>query len=181
MIFIRDGNDGPWSSLVIRVGNPAQILKVFCSTTVPETWVVSTEGCTKNDPSNCPTLRGGTFNINASTTWKDEGLYALGVEMNLPYHENYDNGDYGLDTLGLGYPGSGSLTLNQQVIASIATKDFYLGNLGLAPWPINFTSFEDSAPSFLSNLKNQSLIPSLSYGYNAGAQYRESVDLQWYR
>ena len=101
--------------------------------------------------------------------------------MNLPYTSNYDNGHYGLDTLGLGYPGSGAPSLKKQVMATVATKDFYLGNLGLAPRPVNLTTYQDSYPSFLTNLHNQSLIPSLSYGYNAGAQYRKSPSRSlWY-
>ena len=160
------------------MGTPAQVLKVLASTTVPETWIVSSEGCTKSDPSGCPDSRGKVFNVNASSTWEDQGFYALGVEMNLPYTSNYDNGDYGYDTLGLGYPGSGSnITLPHQVVASIATKDFYLGNLGLTPRPVNLTGFEDPSPSFLSSLRTSNLIPSLSYGYNAGAQYRKSSEV----
>ena len=61
--------------------------------------------------------------------------------------------------------------MDQQVIAAIDTKDFYLGSLGLTPRPVNFT-WDDPTQSFLSTLKNQSIIPSLSFGYNAGAQYR---------
>lgn len=93
------------------------------------------------------------------------------METNLDYFD-FDNGDYGHDTLALGYNGSGGLSLDQQVIAGIATKDFYLGSLGLAPWPVNF-SLTDSSPSYLSSLKNQSKIPSLSFGYSAGASYRK--------
>lgn len=176
----RDGNDGPWSSFVIQVGTPPQVLRVLASTTVPETWVISTLGCTTQDPSNCTKSRGQTYNLNTTSTWKDKGLYELGVEMNLPYTSNYDNGDYGFDTLGLGYPGSGGASLDGQALATVATKDFYLGNLGLTPRVVNFSSYEDNAPSFLSNLRTQNLIPSLSFGYNAGAQYRKhAISLKW--
>ena len=176
---VRDGNDGPWSSFVIRVGTPAQVLKVLASTTVPETWIVDKRGCTKSDPSNCPDSRGNVFNLNTSSTWQNQDFYALGVELNLPYTSNFDDGDYGFDTLGLGYPGGSDndTTLEHQVIATIATKDFYLGNLGLTPRPINFTSLDHGHPSYLSSLRTSNLIPSLSFGYNAGAEYREHV---WY-
>lgn len=169
---VRDGNDGPWSTFAIRVGNPPQPLRVLASTTVAETWVVLNQGCTSNDGSKCANARGNLFNQNISSTWDDHGLFELGVELNLDYN-NFDNGDYGLDTLALGYTGSGGLSLDQQVVAGIATKDFYLGSLGLAPWPVNFT-LRESSPSYLSNLKNQSKIPSLSFGYSAGAAYRKN-------
>lgn len=168
----REGDDGPWSSFFIQVGTPPQAVRVLASTTVPETWVIDAHlGCPKGD-TKCPNLRGGVYDVNASSTWTDEGLYAFGVEQNLPYTTNYDAGDYGYDTLGLGLPGSGDVSLPDQVIATLATKDFYLGNLGLTPRPVNFSSFVDSKPSFLSSLRDQRHIPSLSFGYNAGAQYR---------
>lgn len=168
----RDGDDGPWSSFFIRVGTPAQNLRVLASTTVPETWVVLTSGCIDQDPSGCRLARGSLFNPNTSTTWQDQGMFALGVEMNLPYTGNYDNGDYGFDTLGLGLQGN-DVTVNHSVVAGVATKDFFLGNLGLTPRPINFTEFDNPKPSLLTNLRNSNQIPSLTYGYSAGAKYRK--------
>ena len=162
---------GPWSTFVIRVGKPAQVFRVLASTTVPETWIIGTDGCTPHDPSGCPDDRGNLFNNSTSSTWEHQGNYELGVELNLPYTSNYDNGGYGYDTLGTGYPGSGGPTVNHQVIAAVDTKDFYLGSLGLTSRPVNFT-WDDPTQSFLATLKNQSMIPSLSFGYNAGAQYR---------
>ena len=141
------------------------------STRVPETWVVLDDGCISSDPPGCADDRGHTFKEEKSSTWTERGLYQLNVEFNLGYNTS-NAGKYGFDTLGLGYAGSGGPTLDDQVLAGIATKDFYLGSLGLVPAPINFTS-EDSHPSLLTNLKAQNLIPSLSYGYSAGAYYRE--------
>jgi hypothetical protein len=43
---------------------------------------------------------------------------------------------------------------------------------GLNPAPTNFSSKSAPAPSYMSNLKSQGHIPSLSYGYTAGAPYR---------
>lgn len=178
LMYKRQGNDGPWSTFVLRVGTPVQLVWVLASTTVPETWIVDKAGCIKSDPSGCPDSRGKTFNTNASSTWKDAGFYEFGVELNLPYTGNYDSGDYGFDTMGVGYPGgSGSnTTLDRQVVATFATKDFYLGNLGLTPRSINLTGVADGYPSYLSNLKEANMIPSLSFGYNAGAQYRKFTE-----
>lgn len=44
-----------------------------------------------------------------------------------------------------------------------------LGVFGLGPKPTNFS--DDPDPSFLWSLRNQSFIPSLTYGYHAGASY----------
>lgn len=98
-------------------------------------------------------------------------MFELGAERNLNFTES-DNGNYGNDTLTLGYDGSGGPSLDRQVVAGIATKHFYLGYLGLTPRPVNFSETESSS-SYLSNLKDQSKIPSLSFGYSAGAYYRE--------
>ena len=35
-----DGNDGPWSSFALRLGTPAQTVKVMISTAGSQTWVV---------------------------------------------------------------------------------------------------------------------------------------------
>jgi hypothetical protein len=89
------------------------------------------------------------------------------------------NAYYGFDTLTLGLPGADLPSLDNQIIAGIATNNYWLGYLGLSPIPFNFssqndaTSMRDPQPSFLSSLKNQSLIPSLSWGYTAGASYRD--------
>jgi hypothetical protein len=74
--------------------------------------------------------------------------------------------------VGLGYQGSGGPTINHSVVAGVAGTEFYLGVFALNPRPTNFTTLNDPQPSFLSLLKNQSYIPSLSYSYTAGAPYR---------
>lgn len=172
---LRDGNDGPWSTFAIRVGTPFQTLRVLASTAVPETWVIDPLGCSGDTGTHCMNARGLLFDNSTSTSWQEEGLYVLGAETNLPYTENYDRGNYGYDTLGLGYTGSGSDDYQKQVVASIATSDFYVGHLGLNPQSINFTTQNDPSPSLLTTLKTTNRIPSLSYGYSAGAEYREPI------
>ena len=55
----------------------------------------------------------------------------------------------------------------------INTTEYWLGTIGLGVETLNFT--DSSQLTFLSTLaNNQSVIPSLSYGYTAGAYYRES-------
>jgi hypothetical protein len=82
------------------------------------------------------------------------------------------NGYYGFDTINPGLPGSGLPTVQNQVIAGIGTNDFWLGSLGLSPYSFNFTDFSEPQPSLLSTFFNQSLIPSLSWSYTAGANYK---------
>ena len=145
-------------------------MRVLISTAGTSTWVVLPEGCTTDGPTNCADLRGVEFNINASSTWQFNNYYDLDLESNLGL---IDSGEFGYDTVGLGWQGSGGPTLEHQVVAGIATSDFWLGSFGITPRPTNFTNFTDPQPSFVQTLKNQSMTPSLSWSYTAGAQYRE--------
>lgn len=107
-----------------------------------------------------------------SSTWSLKDLYGLGYESNLGYQGTEYNGTYGYDTLGIQGKGA-NVSVDHQVIAAIENKKFFVGNLGLSPYQINFTSSTDSSPSLLASLKNKNLIPGLSYGYTAGASYRK--------
>ena len=130
-------------------------------------------GCSESDPSTCAQTRGGLFNINASTTWRDQGIYGLGLEPNIQdYLDEYDTGDFGFDILGVGPAGDTKDDVDDQVVAALATKDYDVGFLGVTDYPTNFSEFDNPHPSYLSTLKAQSKIPSLSYAYSAGAQYR---------
>lgn len=105
----------------------------------------------------------GYYHINESSTWHDEGLFTLLFEQNLGFE---GNGDFGLDniTLGLKGTGGGTFTLDGQVVAGIAAKDFYLGTLGLGPEPTNLTTLDNPQESLLSTLKGNGQISSLSWG-----------------
>ena len=141
------------------------------STAGQATWVVLPGGC--QDPSCDPSSRGGVFNINESNTWNGTGNYSLGAELNF----NYDfTGAYGLDTVALGFGSSiGGPLLDSQVLVGIETTFYYVGMFGLGNQPTYFTDFSEPHPSFLSTLKSKNLIPSLSWSYTAGAQYREYI------
>ncbi len=152
---------------------------MLVSTEVTSTWVVEPGGCGPDYPANCTGARGGTYDSTESSTWNVKALYSLAAETNLgnPYSAGTQIGDYGYDTLGIpGQSGVVNVSLDHQVIAGIATNTYYLGNLGLSPQNITFGSNNgDSSPSFLGSLKNEDLIPSLSFGYTAGASYRKAT------
>lgn len=96
------------------------------------------------------------------------GLYDLAMENKLDFSEN---ALYGFDTVGLGASNPGALSLDRQIVGGMATKDFYLGIFGLGPKPANFT--DTPIPSYMKNLRDRNMIPSLSFGYSAGAHYRK--------
>lgn len=140
------------------------------------------EGCTAANPGleGCADERGYLFHSNQSTTWSTEGLQngKSGVLYQLiAIVEGWlgfgGNAYYGYDTISLGVPGSGLPTVEHQLIAGFATNDFWLGSLGLSPLPFNFSDFNDPLPSLLHTLRSQSVIPSTSWGYTAGAYYKD--------
>jgi hypothetical protein len=172
----RDGNDGPWSSFPIQIGTPAQDVKVFISTSSYETSAVIPGGCIATDPSNCPQLRGGQqFFKNDSSTYivntanQTTNIYPLDIDTRLGFTSK---AEYGFDDVTLGWQGAGGPTLNNQTLGGFITKDFYLGFFGLLPRAANFTNFDDPIPSYMQNLVNKNIIPSTTWSYTAGNQYR---------
>lgn len=98
----------------------------------------------------------------------------MNIENNLGANYAADEGQYGWETVGLGFLGSGGPTLNHTVVAGLQTMDFYIGMFGLNPRPTNFSDFNHPQASYLSILYDNGTIPSLSYSYTAGAQYRNN-------
>jgi len=89
--------------------------------------------------------------------------------------DDVEAGVYGFDTVWLGPPSLSGPNLSHQVVAGIVTNDFFLGQVGLGPKPANFSDFNDPIPSYMRTLANENMIPSWSYGYTAGAEYRRSL------
>ena len=173
------GDDGLWSTFLINVGNPPQQLQVLVSTEVSSTWLIEPGGCGPAYPVNCTGARGGAYDSTKSSTWNVNAFYTLLAESNLgnPYSASNQIGHFGYDTIGVpGQSGVANISLDHQVVAGIVTNTYYLGNLGLSSQNITYgTDTSNSSPSFLDSLKNENLIPSLSFGYTAGASYRKAA------
>ena len=128
------------------------------------------EGCQPLN-STCSESRGGLFNLTQSTSRVDLGILTLARELNLGYN---DTGYYGADTMALGLSNdTGGPAVNSQVVVGIETNHYRIGMFGLSQQPSNLTNFTEPHASFLTTLKTQKLIPSLSWAYTAGASYRE--------
>jgi hypothetical protein len=182
-----DGNDGSWSTFMINVGNPGQNFRVLASTSGSTTWVPIPDGCSSGDPEDCPDLRGVEpfagakslgYDATQSSTSKLIGLYGMQlgtVDVLESYGEGFSNhsAQYGYDTVGLGPSSTDSLQLSPEVVAGVVDKQYFLGGFGLSLNPNNFGS--GALSTFLSLLPNSTFepIPSLSYGYTAGASYRK--------
>lgn len=168
------GNDGPWSSFTLQIGTPAHDVRVLISTSGSQTWAVATQRCNSTDPPDCQSSQGNLFDSIKSTTWKRNntncnGTFALDLEENSEYS---GVGSYGYDTIALDSQGNGGPSLDQQILAGITTRDFYLGIFGLDPRPSKFTDSKGSVPSHMTNLFTSAKIPSLAWGYKAGNQSR---------
>ena len=161
----------------IEVGVPPQKVQVLPSTELSQTLVIIPDGCSisAGDPSNCTQARGGAYDSSKSSNWTSKNIFPLNVEVNLGLTHNSDNGEYGYDELALQTVNGDNVTLNQQLISGVATKDFYLGSLGLSSSPITFDDPPDTRPSLITSLKNASLIPSLTYAYTAGSASRNQT------
>lgn len=145
-------------------------MRVLVSSSGSALWVVTPAGCTNSDPGSCVDLRGRQFNINASTSWQDKGLFALPyiAEASLGYS---GSADFGFDNVTLGFQGAGGPTLQHQVVAGFDTKQTYTGMLPLTSRGVNFTDFNHPEPSLLASLRSQGTIASLTWSYTAGAPW----------
>ena len=175
------GNNGNWTSFLLGVGTPPQYFEVLPSTLSSELWIPVPEGCTWIPSSvlpDCGASRGVQadkspqslgFLSNESTTWSQIQVETLGTEQNL--YGSTQTGLYGLDTVGFGSEQSG-FTLPEQVVAGIATQDFWIGSMGLATNPSQFETVSQNVSSLLPSMKSANHTPSNSFGYTAGASYR---------
>lgn len=177
------GIDGSWNTFSIRVGSQQDKLAVFVSTASEQIWAVHVQACimNKTDPNThqvtqynalnteCETQRGGVFNTSQSQSWHQKGYFQLSLERRLAL---VGNGLYGFDSVGLGLEGEEGPSVQNATLGTLITPNFWLGHIGLNPKPTNFSVVEDPVPSYLVNLFNQKNIPSVSFGYTAGSQYR---------
>lgn len=116
------------------------------------------------------------FQPNQSSTWLASGRNQSSTEGDL----NTQNGShndlpgfsyYGTDVVGLGLDATTGLNSSKSLVAGILTEPYYIGILGLVPF--QYQSSKNASASIMVQLKQQDLIPSLSYGYTAGAIYRK--------
>ncbi|KAF2095070.1 acid protease, partial [Rhizodiscina lignyota] len=178
----RQGIDGSWSTFMIQVGNPGQgvyLLPNTLSNAGNSIWVVIPPGCTEinQNVSDCAAKRGGMFVSNQSTSWSTEklpnyGLFSLETGNEEVQLGLSGNAYYGFDTIHLGLSGSGLPQVQNQLVAGMATNDFWLGSLGISPTTFNITNFDSPIPSLLGTLRSQKFVRSTTWGYTAGAVYQ---------
>jgi hypothetical protein len=163
----------------VHVGSPAQPFYVLPSINGQTIYVPIDLDCERYNVKDCGASRGvevfqskvsAGFQTNASSTWSEIGIYPVGLGGNFGLT---GNGKLGYDTAGLGTGASANnIDLTKHAISAYATSNPWIGQLGLSQFPMNVSNTE-TPHSFLSRLKEEGHIPSLSFGYQAGAYYRE--------
>lgn len=176
-----EGIDGFWNTFSLRIGSTRRRIRVFISTASQQVWAINPQACISNQTNEitgvtqvdvlsleCEKSRGFLFNTTESQTWAEQGFYQLWLGRN---RDLYGNGLYGFDSVGLGLLGELGPTVQNTTIATLISSSFWLGHFGLHYKSTNFSSYEDAEPSYLTSLFEDMYIPSLSFGYTAGARY----------
>ena len=163
----------------------AQLIHLLPGTSVQAgnaIWAIAPEACTEDNPGlwNCAEVRGDVFNSNDSSTWTTTGasngsFYNLNMIAESMLGLNA-NATYGLDTVTLGTEQSGLPSLGHQLVAKIASDDFWVGSLGISPLRLNTTGDMSKQRTLMGSLRdpNDTKIPSTTWAYTAGAAYKDA-------
>ncbi|KAL7788941.1 aspartic peptidase domain-containing protein [Trichoderma ceciliae] len=161
------GIDGNWSTIKVLLGSNSDLVNVLLSTSLSEFWAIGPGGCLKKEP-HCTAARGGIYTPLASKHWSYMGIWQLGLD----YLGYGGNGQYGLDTLNaystitdIGFG------MSNVLMSTINTTDYYIGLFGLGITQGNF-GHEVAQSPLTQAVHTFGWIPSYSYGYTAGASYR---------
>ncbi|KAL4729330.1 hypothetical protein ACLX1H_003745 [Fusarium chlamydosporum] len=159
--------DGNWSTISFYLGSNSQHVDVLVSTALSEFWAIGPGGCLPKDP-NCIAARGGIYDAEESSDYNPLGTWQLGLS-DLGYG---GNGNYGRDLVNTQSPLSKEpFTMNGVLITTINTTDYMTGLFGLGITQGNFNGTVAESP-LTQAVSEYGLIPSYSFGYTAGAHYR---------
>lgn len=120
------------------------------------------------EEQHCITARGGVFNPTASKKWTSWGEFFLGLD----YLGYGGKGLYGLDSINSWSPVTNiAFGMSNALIATFNTTDYFTGLFGLGISQGRFKNNIGESP-LTQAVKTFGWIPSYSYGYTAGAHYR---------
>ncbi|PHH74128.1 hypothetical protein CDD82_5092 [Ophiocordyceps australis] len=164
------GNDGNWSSVAFALGSSSAQSNVFVSTSLSEFWAIGPGGCVAKDP-RCTAARGGIYTPSESNQRTSIGFWQLGLQ----YLGLRANGDYGLDTINAQSSiTNAAFAMSNVIIAAVNTTQAFVGYLGLGIQQGKFGDKVIESP-LTQAVQTFGLLPSYSYGFTAGAHYRNTV------
>lgn len=166
---VRDGNDGPWSSFNIVIGQPGQRLRLLPSTSSTTLMPFSVEDCALNPPSvSCNVSNGQFFNLHNSNSFQRLGLSRLPLYP-LPIMEDPSffagNATYGRDIMSV--QTSRSLLNGTPIAAMLNVTGFSTGMFGVFPNDMSISKV--TIPSLTHILESNGIINSNSWSYTAGS------------
>ncbi|TQV96080.1 hypothetical protein V2A60_003475 [Cordyceps javanica] len=161
------GIDGNWSTAQFLLGTQSDLVNLIPSTSLSELWTVGPGGC-QNKEQHCMTARGGIYTPGDSKRWTSWGQYFLGLE----YLGYGGNGAYGVDNINAWSSFTNiAFGMSNVLIAAYNTTDYFNGLFGLGISQGRFKgNIGESA--LTQAVKTFGWIPSYSYGYTAGANYK---------
>ncbi|KAL5600907.1 hypothetical protein BROUX41_005745 [Berkeleyomyces rouxiae] len=161
------GIDGNWSATAFRAAD--QDINLFVSTTLSEHWLIDKGGCLADDPL-CNKDRGGAVDITTTSKWSTLGDWSIGLSyLGVAANAAYGTGAFGF-TDGLT---NDKLQMEDALIGAINVTDFYVGLFGLGVIRGKFGTESIDSP-FYEMIEDQGWFPSYSYGYTAGAYYKNT-------
>ena len=173
----RDGPDGPWASFNMTVSGTGskedlgQTFRTFPGLSFSILLVpIAAEFCSGSRILEESCVSRNNFQSNASTSWKSIG--EINILSVLPLSRFLAAGNATTQSEQLGddtvFMGSGETApgLVQQIVAGVASKQFFMGLFGLSNRELYL--YGHSRPTFLSIFKEYTL-PSLSFSYTAGS------------
>ncbi|CAA9959577.1 hypothetical protein PTMSG1_02994 [Pyrenophora teres f. maculata] len=189
-----EGNDGKWSTFVINIGDDGknksngQNFRVLISTSLGTTLIPQqTEWCSDE---TCAESRGimpfeGSqslgFDDSRSSQWQAAGTFDIPLppwytdqlQLDSDGNSTKPAAVWGVDSVGLGETSPQSFTLSDQYVVKYTVGNFFLGSLGLA---VGRTGASGATrPNFIENMYGSAhRIASRSFGYTAGAYYRNN-------
>jgi hypothetical protein len=173
----RDGPDGPWSSFDLGAGSNIQTFRGFPALS-EGIYILPFKASWCENLTTVQQIceRRGTYQSSDSTTYKEAGFHDAITSLSNFVIDGEPGGDYGLDSIAWGKSSIDPQFPEQYVVATVS-RDFPLALYGIGIGSTRLSGGSEPIISPLEKLREQGIIPSLTYGYNAGSLYRKAYPL----
>lgn len=171
LIVDRDGNDGPWSTFNLQLGEQKQtpqMVRVVPAFHHGHLVVVAREGCPDGKlPRNCSEHRGGVFDYKRAVWW-DTNTKIIG---NLT--SQFPPGDpLGRINITVSITGDSPTKLPSQNVLLTRTMDPFIGEVGLSQ---DDETLVTGQLTFLRSALQSPIKKSTSFSYTAGVASSENT------